>query len=151
MSQKLFFSPPNAPIIEGASLESILVRITQADVRFWSKGPATLWIGKAGGGAPSLLLLFTKEFGYYVEVSFTEVVGKKQAMVAYIPDAELNRNEMATVSSGQNNLYIPRDFCLSPERCADVVTTFCLQSKLAPNCDWIKKRESGWNFLREGA
>jgi hypothetical protein len=150
--QKLFYSPPNGPSVDDAKLENILDRILNGAATYWCAGSyhATIYLGKHGGGAPSVTLLFVKEFdAFYLEVHFVEVVDPQEDIrdfVTRIPDARLGRTEIANPWAGQNPYRLPRDFCVSRQKCAEIVTIFCLRGELDPNTHWVTHTEAGWDF-----
>ena len=145
MQQILIYVPPNDVPIDNARLEDIVGVVLTTNSSYWSPGPAEIYLGQHGGNAPHFILMYTKN-GFYIEAAFVENLNGKLKFVSYTPDANLGRTEVDQPWAGQNPMRIPRDFCLSREKCAEAVRYFCETGDRDPSVNWVTKRSTGWDF-----
>ncbi|WP_439624202.1 Imm1 family immunity protein [Gemmata sp.] len=142
--EKLYFSPPDGPTMYDA-LDEVLRLIRSGDGAYWRAGAAhgSVAFTKVKD-SPTFALMLTR-FGFYVEAIFTEIVDRRRTRVAYVPDANLGRAEVAEPWAGQNTMRIPRDFCLTREQCAEAVRHFCETGGRDPRVNWVDSDDTGWD------
>lgn len=145
MSRKLVFNPPNDRPNRDAQLADITERVLQASPDYWRAGGfhASIYIDRQSSSSDSMTLMLAAERFYYLEVTISGTT--------YIPDAQLGRIEIKTPWAGQSPMRIPLDFCVSPEKCAEAVTAFCLRSELEPSINWANDDDVDWEFEPDDA